>query len=190
MKQFHYTYLIINNKNGHYYIGKHSTTNIDDCYMGSGKLIIRAMKRYGKENFTKTIFSYHDTEDECLKHEEALVAMHINDPDCYNLANGGYGFKAGCKVSKETRVKISKSMLGRKITDKARANRLNNRNAIEKPVCQIDKLTGCIINEFQSAREAYRYVSRKETNGASAIGGVCRGERKSAYGYFWEYKNK
>lgn len=52
-----------------------------------------------------------------------------------------------------------------------------------KRVIQIDKLTGDIIQEFCSAQEAGRITN---SNG-SKISMVCRGERKSASGYFWKY---
>ena len=42
-------YQITNNINNKYYIGKHITDNPYDSYMGSGKAIIRAIKKYGKE---------------------------------------------------------------------------------------------------------------------------------------------
>jgi len=45
----HYNYITTNNINGKQYIGAHSTNNIDDGYLGSGLLITRAKKKYGKE---------------------------------------------------------------------------------------------------------------------------------------------
>ena len=66
-------YKITNNLNGKIYIGKHKTENIDDGYMGSGTVIIRAIKKYGVENFTKEILFDVYGEDLMNFLEEAIV---------------------------------------------------------------------------------------------------------------------
>lgn len=58
---------------------------------------------------------------------------------------------------------------------------------IQKPVHQIDITTQQIINTFPSAYEAGKYLNVKNPNHISL---VCRGIRKIAYGYYWEYANK
>lgn len=51
----------------------------------------------------------------------------------------------------------------------------------KRPVRQIDKSTGEIIKEYESIRVA------TEQTGIRHISCVCRGVRKSAGGYLWEY---
>ena len=61
---------LINNK---IYIGYHATNNINDKYMGSGNIILDAIKKYGKENFKKEILFIFDTEQEMRDKEKEIV---------------------------------------------------------------------------------------------------------------------
>ena len=83
------TYNLINGKE---YVGKHQTQNINDEYMGSGKLVQRAIKKYGKENFVKEILFVFDSEQEVNDKEKELVTQeYINSKLSYNLCPGGHG---------------------------------------------------------------------------------------------------
>lgn len=87
-----YLYKITNNINNKIYVGIHQTTNIDDGYFGSGLNINRAIKKYGKENFTKEILEFFNTEVEMSTREKEIVNKDfINLPTTYNIAEGGYG---------------------------------------------------------------------------------------------------
>lgn len=89
---YHYTYQIDNLINGKYYRGKHSAKSLDNDYMGSGKLIIKAIDKWGIENFKKTILKTFPTSAEAFAHEAEIVTMkEVNDPMCYNLIPGGKG---------------------------------------------------------------------------------------------------
>ena len=91
-KKHYIIYQITNLLNGKIYIGKHETTNIDDDYMGSGKLIKRAMKKYGIENFKKEILFDFETEAEMNSKEKEIVNEDfLLRGDVYNLMPGGSG---------------------------------------------------------------------------------------------------
>lgn len=67
-----YIYLIINNVNDKTYIGKKKLYGIkekwyNDTYMGSGKYIQNAEKKYGIENFSKFLLTYTDSEEDARK---------------------------------------------------------------------------------------------------------------------------
>lgn len=88
--KFHYLYKITNLINNKYYYGIHSTKNIDDGYMGSGSLIIKARKKYGVNNFHKEILYYFDTRESLLKKENEIVNEYVlSDNNSYNLSEGG-----------------------------------------------------------------------------------------------------
>ena len=56
---------------------------------------------------------------------------------------------------------------------------------IVRPIHQIDKTTGEILNTFACQADALRHLGK--TTYSNHISQVCRGIRKSAYGYYWEY---
>jgi hypothetical protein len=87
-----YLYQITNLINGKIYIGVHQTNNIDDSYMGSGTAILRAIKKYGIENFKKDILGFFDTYEAALLAEKTTVDNDfLLRKDVYNLRTGGVG---------------------------------------------------------------------------------------------------
>ena len=92
-RKFHYFYKIINNINGHFYYGVHNTDNLDDGYMGSGKRLSYAYKKYGIENFSKEILKFFDSASEAFKYEAEIVTESlVKQNECYNIQCGGRTF--------------------------------------------------------------------------------------------------
>lgn len=86
--QKHIIYKITNKVNQKTYIGYHKTNNINDSYMGSGKLIKLAIQKYGLENFNKEIMHVFDNSIEAFSKERQLIEALAPE---YNLHEGGSG---------------------------------------------------------------------------------------------------
>ncbi|QJT71752.1 homing endonuclease [Shewanella phage Thanatos-1] len=114
MLRFNYVYRIENLINGKQYIGAHSTDNFDDGYMGSGKLLLKAFKKYGKDKFRKTILRNFDNAKEMYRYERELVNEEWINSGNYNIKLGGAGGGISNRVvSLETKLKISKTQKGK-----------------------------------------------------------------------------
>lgn len=129
MCQYNYVYKITNLINGKIYIGKHSTDNLDDNYMGSGVVLHQAYQKYGLENFKKEVIDYYTSEEELNRGEIYWIGQfNSSDPKIgYNRTFGGDGggkteetkqkmsaAKKGKRHSEETKRKISEAIKGEK----------------------------------------------------------------------------
>jgi hypothetical protein len=91
---YYIVYKTINLTNNKFYIGKHKQLTDPysfDGYLGSGTRLMNAIRKYGKENFTRvTLFSFLNEED-CYSKENELSKHWLGDPLCYNIKEGGHG---------------------------------------------------------------------------------------------------
>jgi len=124
--------------NGKIYIGKHQTKDPNDSYLGSGKHLRDAIKKYGKEKFSKEVLFIFDTEEEMNSKEKELITEEfVSRTDTYNLGIGGEGgphFK-GKRHSNSTKKKIAYASSDRIITDETRIkykSRKHSPETIEK----------------------------------------------------------
>lgn len=106
--------------NGKIYIGVHKETewpNIDD-YLGSGFLIIKAIKKHGNENFKRKILCISNNSEYIYYLESQYVtATFINEQNNYNACGGGYGASTH---SETTKLKISESHKGKTHSDETK----------------------------------------------------------------------
>lgn len=91
-KKFHYIYKTINLLSGKYYIGMHSTDDLDDGYIGSGNRLRLAIRKHGKENFKREILEFCSSRQELADKETDIVNLEeIAKIDCMNMRVGGTG---------------------------------------------------------------------------------------------------
>lgn len=91
-RKFHIIYKTTNKITNRFYIGMHSTYNLEDGYLGSGKMLHYSITKYGKENHEREILEYLPTRKELIKREEEIVNEDlINEALCMNLMEGGRG---------------------------------------------------------------------------------------------------
>ena len=90
-RKYHYIYKITRD-DGKFYIGMHSTDNLDDGYFGSGKRVTRSIKKHGRERHSKNILEFLPTREALKLREEEIVCEELlNDTRCMNLRTGGDG---------------------------------------------------------------------------------------------------
>lgn len=116
-------YKTTNLQNGKIYIGKHKTTNINDDYLGSGKILKRAIDKYGESSFHKDILFIYDNEIDMNNKECELVNEDfVNDNNTYNICIGGKGGFSyinnnGYGMTSEKRQSFNNNETRKKISD-------------------------------------------------------------------------
>jgi hypothetical protein len=91
-KTIHYLYKTTCLVTGRYYIGMHSTSNLEDGYMGSGKRLRYSIRKYGLDNHKKEILGFFESRELLIEAEKkAITEDMITDNNCMNIMSGGTG---------------------------------------------------------------------------------------------------
>jgi hypothetical protein len=91
-KKYHFIYKTTNLLSGKYYIGMHSTDNLNDGYLGSGNRLRLAIKKHGKENFKIEILEFFENRKLLAEREAEIVNLELlAKKDCMNMKVGGLG---------------------------------------------------------------------------------------------------
>jgi predicted XRE-type DNA-binding protein len=104
----HYLYKTTCIITGRWYIGMHSTNNLEDGYMGSGKRLRHSLRYHGKNNHVKEILEFFDNRELLVEAEiKAITPEMVSNRNRMNLKEGGYG--GGGFWSDEHMMKCSKA---------------------------------------------------------------------------------
>jgi len=110
---YYFIYQTTNILTGKIYIGMHKSYDLSDGYLGSGKLLKRAINKYGEENFKLEILCYCSDSESLSKLEAEILTLEFVDTNkeiLYNISSGGWGgSNRGKSMSVEHRAAISLS---------------------------------------------------------------------------------
>lgn len=74
------------------YVGKHITQDVNDKYMGSGKILRQSYKKHGINNFVKEIIEECENETQMNQREIFWISkLNTFSPNGYNINTGGSG---------------------------------------------------------------------------------------------------
>lgn len=122
--QYHFIYRTTNIINGKFYVGMHSTNDLVDGYLGSGKRLKYSINKHGKENHKIEILDFCDCRDELQLKEKMIVNEELlSNPLCMNLCIGGIGGVGGYE---------SRRFTGRKHTEESKRKMSETQKRISK----------------------------------------------------------
>lgn len=160
---FGFVYLTTNNVNGKRYIGQRRLTRGHENYLGSGRLIKKAIKKYGAKSFSREILCYAGSCEELNTWEYFYVCLYnaVEDVSFYNLRAGGD--QPGDSES----TKLLKSLnSGKRISADLRAKIPLSRGNF-KAWCVKNKISYDDFDEFDSgesmgSERLFLYVEKKQ----------------------------
>ena len=163
-------YKTINSIDGKYYIGCHQTDNLNDGYLGSGKYLKKAIKKYGAENFRFEILYSVSSKEKMFELEQSIVNEDfVKDPLTYNLKIGGSGGNPGIvgafkgkKHSEEAKEKQRQASLKQVTTDEKRRKLSVNSGMKNKDIAKkvSVSLTGRTCSDTHCKRVAEANLGR------------------------------
>jgi group I intron endonuclease len=211
-----FIYITTNMVNGKKYLGQKKFDEYWKNYLGSGTVFKRAIKKYGKENFTRNIIQVCYSKEELDKAEYDLTIFLnvVEDPNWYNLKEGGsngkYGEEAKRKIS-ENHADVSGEnhpMYGKHITEehnkrlqeghREKCSGENNpwygKQHLEETKNKISESISKQVYQYDEEGNLIKVwksaieIKRELGYSNSSIAKCCRGELNQAYGYKWSYK--
>ena len=118
---FYYTYKTTNTINGKYYYGYHVSKSLTDSYLGSGKALVKAIKKYGRASFIREIVEIYPSREKLIEGEINLITVDVvKDPMSYNMKAGGCGGSCPEDWDDVRRERVAKKQRGRKRSEESK----------------------------------------------------------------------
>ena len=182
-RKFHFIYkptCLINEK---YYYGMHSTDNLEDGYIGSGKYLWHSINKHGRENFKMEILEQFSSRERLKLREKDLITEDmLKNPMCMNLKLGGEGgWDNALAKNRPDRVK---GAINANRSEKKTKNPeyIQKRSDIAKKLHETGKMkTPSWFGKIHNQETKNKMSLSKKTTSA--------GERNSQFGKCWIFNN-
>lgn len=96
----HFIYKTVHS-NGKYYVGRHSTDNLDDGYIGSG---IWPLSIKDRSSVSREILEFADTTEQLIELERQYLREHYGRPNCMNMTDSPTGWDSERNPMKDPEV--------------------------------------------------------------------------------------
>ncbi len=166
-----------------FYVGMHSTNDVADGYIGSGKILRYSLIKHGKGNHIREILEYLPDRISLKDREKELINLELlKDPLCMNLMIGGEGGLNGKngflnkEIAIKARIKTNKILIEKLFNDLDYRNRFckNVSNGLKKRLeTEPHNWTG----------RNHKQDSKDKIGLANSIS--QKGERNSQFGKCW-----
>jgi len=188
-QKYHFIYKTTNTITGRYYYGMHSTYDVDDGYLGSGKRLRYSIRKYGTENHIREIIEFVPSRKELEQKEKEIVNLNeISKENCLNLIIGGDG---GRGFTREEQVENARksNAAQKKLWDengewaKARRNQMSKEMSSQYQSGKRQKKYFCDWNGRHHTEAAKRKIG--EANSSAQ-----KGTLNSQFGTIWVTNRK
>lgn len=163
---YHTLYKTICTITENFYIGIHSSSDPNDCYIGSGTRLHNSIRKYGRDKHQKIVLEICATREDLLQREHEVVTEELlADPKCMNLKRGGEGgwhhfaneaFAQKLSSDPEFHEKISKQ-----------------RSEVTKRTHKEGKLKNGNVENFRGKRASHETLSRVRSGEKNSQSGSC-----------------
>ena len=141
-KKYHFIYKTTCLITGKFYVGMHSADNIEDGYLGSGKILGYSICRHGRENHVREILEFCSSREELKQREKEMVNEELlSQPLNINLKYGGEGGGKFYSVEHQRKCSIA----GGKAMGKIAAQRLHSDPEIHRKIIETRKRNGSLF---------------------------------------------
>ena len=203
-RKYHYIYKTTCKITNRFYIGMHSTDNLDDNYLGSGKRLWNSINFHGKENHIKEILEFLPSRQLLKEREKEIVDRDlIGNVMCMNLQEGGGGgFSTDeHKVKFLTNgVKNGRQICDERLKDKYGDNYLSiiskihfdkvNNSTVEKEKWRNQIKTGLVKAGYEfGVFFGKKHSEQTKQKMSESLKGKGIGKTNSQYGTCWVTKN-